>query len=323
MRTAVVSGRIALLLALGPFLATCDDKATVLGDALAFSNEMAEAICSVFVRCGALPNREICLAKWRVDSREAQEGPTLAAKTAKGRVIYRSDIAQQCLALIRGASCRRAMLDEQALETACDDVFEGKVPDGQPCEIDEECAGQGSCIVTAVDRRSGCPRGQCVGRTLNANACQGDHHCERGQTCIAGKCGPIPGPGEACSKPNCRQSVCDAEKFVCRAPTPTGGACRHSSECDEWLASLCAHDGTCRKLVGAGQPCVGFGDCSPHLRCVGGRCQPRKAEGEICTAEDDCLVGQCRHGDIYDPNGTEPKRCLVPVTPLCDGLPAL
>ena len=314
-----------LLLAAALTSASCDkDPTQASPPGAAFGSEVVEALCAMFVRCQVMPDRVTCLAKWTVDSDEAREVPTFVAKIAKGRMSYHPDIAARCLALLRDASCSRALLDLDTIEATCDSVFEGKVPAGGACHIDHECAQDGACINrSSCTSASCCPIGTCEPRPVTAPACETSRNCPRGQSCVGARCVPPPGPGQACNHGNCRNSVCHYTMQICTAPAPEGGACREASECDDWLASSCPPNRLCHRASGPGQPCAGTLACLPYLRCKDGTCQPRLGPEQPCESPGDCLAGSCRPAMTGAAPAAAMTCQLPPPDVVCDDLPAL
>ncbi|MBU0549914.1 hypothetical protein KKB55_17835 [Myxococcota bacterium] len=194
--------------------------------------------------------------------------------------------ADACLEALKTLPCR---LLDQGFPPACRALFEGRLPTGAHCVMDEVCAGGGFCDI--VDPCFG----ECQPRRPTGGACLSNRDCEWGLSCVLGVCG---------------------------APQPLDGACMWSEACDEGLFCLLGEgvEGTCRPISeqftrGVGETCemyVGGRACQLGLACVlgsgddsecvvpgglGQRCvigTPNPCgEGLYCKFGDDIYNGRC------------------------------
>jgi hypothetical protein len=113
------------------------------------------------------------------------------------------------------------------------------------------------------------------------------------------KCGPLLDLGLGNVRSSCAEGLyCDGD-HACRTPAAEGGACHLSEGCAKGLRCV---DGKCAKSAGAetgpGAACEDTADCANGLYCPlgGGECTKRKAKGESCFLDDECL-GYCDSKD--------------------------
>ncbi len=137
---------------------------------------------------------------------------------------------------------------------ACDRVYaHGTTPVGAHCETRWECA-------PGANERAKCessvtPDGQQISACLSFRyeegglgaACSYEtpphespywHSCQPRLNCVASRCTPLPGRGEACSSvmgDDCDiGSVCRIDTRTCGAPIPVGGTCISLYECETY-----------------------------------------------------------------------------------------
>jgi hypothetical protein len=158
----------------------------------------------------------------------------------------------------------------------------------------------GTTEALAAKRNGGAPctrNGQCkTGRCLRTNTC-------------------------SCSSafPTCKQPTNPCKTAVCNTDTRrcvNQNICREASCTNrvETLQASCDSTGTCppavtRNCVEGYQchmtapVCVGVGgcggpdDCTNTHHCLGGKCEPKKANGETCANALQCLSGFCSPAD--------------------------
>jgi hypothetical protein len=96
--------------------------------------------------------------------------------------------------------------------------------------------------------------------------------------------------------------------FHCEQAVSAGGACHLGlpGQCpnDEYCdATEVTAASTCRKLPGAGQPCVLNGLCKGGLLCVANdnTCHPVADNGGECVSDATCRSGNCESGRCEPP----------------------
>jgi hypothetical protein len=255
-----------------------------------FNRRLNEALCTMMVACGDMPDKTTCLASLQLDTTELL---TLKADIASGKVQYDSAKAGACLAYwerFYGAGCMqtaRAAVATTGSE-ACDEAFVGTVADGGACTTSFQCASD-SCALT-------------------------DQLCPQDRQCCPGSCAAKIPAGADCggslTNLNCeRGSVCTVSAAVlspkCITPSKVAGTpCIVAYECEPPL--FCDIDvngnGTCQPVAATGAPCnsyVALGVCD-DLRDFCGvatdTCAPRGKPGAACSFLDpnNCLgYAQC------------------------------
>jgi hypothetical protein len=283
----------------------------------------AEAICEAYGNClgDALTlflSGVDCVD--RTEPRIAEAIPRFEQSIDEGKLVYRGDALEACLAELRGRSCE-GLLERDS--EACLDALDGTVALGGECDFDEECAGQAFC------GGGTCP-GACTALATAGETCREDDHCASGLVCS--------GDTGRCVAPGSEGDVCDAGEpecapgFACAgadADVGTPGACEPyesflagalGDECS--LEGLCQAElvcvisvglegitGTCSEPVAADAECsVAFPDpCPSHQYCavsgvsLNGNCTPLPAPGEACATAPLELVGSlCAPGDNCD-----------------------
>jgi hypothetical protein len=205
-----------------------------------FWRRQAIVACEVDLACG-----HINLNSARRCRLNAVSGPTptLDAALREGTVEYAPENAAACFQTMRDTCLTQHI-------GACQHVFIGNIPEGEPCSLHEECENNGLC--TGQDEAG-----------TNPTCAPG---VERGRSC--GLIVPCPAaPGEV--------GVCEdlGEGFRCYvAPAPelagAGEPCGVTEPNDEWEIQLTP--------------------CEPYLRCDGGVCTTLLDPGATCEFEMDC-----------------------------------
>lgn len=233
-------------------LAGCGDGAIPL-DRL--EDEMARAICAAYDRCPLLVGR-LDDEAWLLGSSTAECVANLEMLAAfwldvlrsrgrlaveKGTAKYDGAAARACLDAFARASCEE-ISKMDALVPVCPDIFQGTVPVGGSCRINEECNG-GWCDAEPHEK---CP-GICVAWLATGEDCSGswDRRCAPGLWC----------------DPNlfrCTERSSAAEGESCAGEV----GCAYGLTCDEGT-SLCRP----LKLVGEGEVCGNGALCDRGLRC--------------------------------------------------------
>lgn len=162
-----------------------------------------------------------------------------------------------------------------------------------PCE--ESTCVAGACALVSAEAGAGCPDGVCVDGACvecetNGDCADGTATCEAG-FCVSLHCEDgMQNEGE--SGEDCGGLECP--------PCPPGGGCTTSDDCGgigcvdnpaappERVCGECANDGDC---VGAKFCCLVNEGCGPA-----GACQPRLAVATACSADVQCVTGNCVDG---------------------------
>ncbi|MEB2311422.1 MAG: hypothetical protein OZ928_06205 [Polyangiaceae bacterium] len=196
------------------------------------------------------------------------------------------------------------------------------------CANDSTCAASAYCNTATgkcePDQPNGgvcttgaqCASGNCVDGFCCNSACTGlCQACSAGKTGLAnGTCGSVTGgtdPDNECAQDTA--STCQKDGFcngagACRLYT-SGTACG-SPTCTAGVANAAACDGsgTCKTTptpcvpyacsgTACGTTCSGDGQCHSGYYCAtGGTCLAKKADGDACSAPNQCSSGNCADG---------------------------
>ncbi len=171
--------------------------------------------------------------------------------------------------------------------------------EGEPCSSDWDCATGLICSNDACVEQSAVG-GPCDVTNKNRDCLDGNV-CDYDRSTGMWRCVPPRSEGEGCVAP----FAC-ARGLWCN--TMSGGICQSLPSVGEPCQTFCAGGAwcdraasphVCRPPGSAGDPCGGSGfaftTCEPGLFCNNADvCEPRRASGEPCTANDDCQSGKCR-----------------------------
>jgi len=279
--------------------------------------EYETALCASLVRCGYMPDNATC-----VDLNAAsQDQLQLLADVVYGTVTYDAAAARTCVNAISGLTCEGLSKGLQSVQSSCDSVFKGSVPEGGGCVVDDECLGDSRCDKEMCMGGGACCIGKCVpgtelvplGGDCSMAACISDAYCDQGDgqggampTCSARKdngqtCNAVDAclAGQRCDTGG--DGTCyklSAEGQQCN-PTISNGSCL---SIDNWCDATAKK---CVKLPGANEPCAQDGD---KLRCLGYAycddeamtCKARPVEGEDCVMNGPQCLGTlyCAHDDM-------------------------
>ena len=239
--------------------AGCDDAPSIAFEDL--HAEQLRARCDYLTRCGLFASGEACAAYFRVpDERQLHDA------IAAGKIRYDGVKALACQTALAALTCDQGAREARVV-TDCDGVLTGKVPDGDACNFDGECAS-GRCD-EAVCPMDTCCNGACLATEQRAAA---GAACETDAGCIA-------------------DAFCGKDR-TCHELAKVGQTCTRDAECDYGLGCIGADelmDGNCRALPLIGQPC-------PYMRCAeaGARCDATRLcvavglPGAPCAGPDDC-----------------------------------
>jgi hypothetical protein len=204
--------------------------------------------------------------------------------------IFDPEAAADCLETLRNT---QVDCSTGASIPECDAVYTGTVEEGGGCSSDSDCLvpddGTATCqfgrCATVLRGAEGDPCTQsCQAIGTDGWACSGSGSAtgddgqvqcwrEDGLACSGDTCTPLGAPGAACSVDQDCQDDAYCDQSTCRKRAKSGTACTSSSECA--LGTYC--DGTCT---------------------------PQSAEGQSCSADEQCLGGSCSGScDVDDPLG--------------------
>ncbi len=283
-----------LALTTAPFVAAvlsaCSDSDYVVEPSVPLEDvpqELAKAQCDVLSRCipffyGALGDH--CVAQV-AERASAGTYDQVVQAVEDGRVRYDAKAAADCAEASRNLGCEE--LDNPNLQ-ACQDAFEGNVPRGGECTLDEECEGNSVCVFG-----SSCP-GTCEVRLAAGQDCGGDSgRCGGGLICSAEtkRCIEPAALGAECAE-NGRE--CASPLFCKTADGETVGECvTQESVFTEEEGGAC--DFLNSKLCQSGLSCVvtGVGIVEQQLK-LEFECRPPVDQGEPCGVgiPSQCSAGQ-------------------------------
>jgi hypothetical protein len=318
---------------LGVAAMACSGPSIALSD---LDQELQQARCERFARCGLFPDEASCL-------RSARFVPdaSLAAAVAAHKIDFDGQRAKQCVDAIARQSCDASAHDVRVPPAACTDMLAGRIAGGGGCSFDAECAS-GTCTLPDICPTTGCCTGTCrpaqapaqpgapcakardcvAGAVCGeddlchtpANAgesCNNDHDCGDGLGCInplstmPGTCRALPHQGEPCPYLRCADEGLrcdDAHSHQCvpvglpGAPGPDGSECAEGLECE-----LTTH--MCREYPTLGMPCTSR--CAADSFCSqsdpsAGTCVAPQADGATCSSDAECASLFCFEGPVFD-----------------------
>jgi hypothetical protein len=194
----------------------------------------------------------------------------------------------------------------------------------QPCTTDADCPGAW-CDTTRTPRvcapkkpvgmactgndNNQCVDGHCVDGYCCDTTCAGQ--CEACNVGTPGTCSQVigaPHPGKtACAGTGMCAASCSASRTMCTFPTiqcraPTcsgttltlGASCDGAGNCPAVMTMTCANG--CNLAGNAcNVPCSTDAGCPPGNWCdpTSGQCQPKKANGQKCGADNQCQLAHC------------------------------
>lgn len=305
-------------------VAAADGNAVVGQLALAaLDQQLVEANCAYFVRCGYYAERAPCESVLVFNLAESFD-----AHIKAGRVRYDAAAAFECVAGIRtgGAGCY--FYDPAPPSPLiCQSVFVGTIADEAACTVDAECRS-GTCCGSDE-----CCVGHCVtfppSRTvLEGAACTSETDteqlvCAEGTVCKLTPGGPhkftcVPrvGVGQSCDEAPCERNL------FC-LPGATGAVCvKYPDEgqpCSDALSICASRTNYCDKKTltcvprgPVGTPCETDSTCARTAYCdIDGTltCQPRRGPGEACSRTPMCSPYLDCEGDVCT---------KLPPRPICD-----
>ena len=211
------------------------------------------------------------------------------------KIAYDAAAARRCVEAYRAASsaCTDRALSHQ-VNQACQKVFMGTVPPGGGCASSAECVPPAAGYVS-------CDTAVCVVQTDSFGT--SSVHAKVGEPC-SGTCSG------------------DENSSSCSGTASTGAPAAGSCWVEDGL--FCGTDNTCQAAPKIGQPCGNYNYCEAAGFCQGAvcaadtatgectygegclptsycdtttaspfHCAPRKANGEACNDDSECVGGQC------------------------------
>ena len=282
------------------------------------------------------PQRTTIEFYYREDCVEAY---ALVYETLGASIQQSIDAGRTSLDLAEAQRCIDALADQgcgDEPDSACDQVFVGRVPAGGACTESTECADGGYCNDTLA-----CP-GVCeAGLSAGTPCADASGVCQSGLTCLPeGVCGTYRAIGEPCeSSSECDTYYCedadgDGESRCAEAPNyfvkALGEPCEDALDCAKDL--YCPEGDaapTCVAAAELGEPCIATelsrscvdaAYCALEADGVRGVCVARVPLGGACADFGECAIGVCdggtceKHSGLGGPCVTD-ERCFG----VCDG----
>jgi hypothetical protein len=175
-----------------------------------------------------------------------------------------------------------------AMPPECDGIIKGTLAEKATCRSSLECAEGMRCIGLSTVDLGTCGKPKETRAMCNiANDMMATFTRQDGLERAHPECEGF------CAYGHCFDAVAE------------GGACKSDREC----GSARCEAGKCTraKLPAVGEACAGA--CAYGARCLAGKCVAPKAEGEACSANEECR-GMCARGD-GGAGGTCSKTCAV------------
>jgi len=214
---------------------------------------------------------------------------------------YDPDLGGDCLAtaqeLYSRIGCQLDMTAgeiDPATDELCEQVFQGKLEPGTPCNSDVECAKQAGDEVDCTTLDDG-----------DANVCVIERRASEGDSChwtcteesggyfCSGEGGETPALQGRCYTND--QLSC--EEGVCARQAALGEACAANGTCAEGycLSGICSPGGD------TGAPCAANdAQCGEGLYCDSTACAPKKPNGDACELSSECESESCSDGACAD-----------------------
>lgn len=237
------------------------------------------------------PRKHVCVAD--------TECATLLERCVRGRCVAR---------LPHGAVCSTARPGDCVFGCGAGLPLAGP-PAASTCASK---AGLGTCHGCVSNKQ--CPSGS----ACSGGKCVAPHSVELGGQCS----GHLACASNACVRGVCRECqqashcpwghFCDSDSFTCHPRRPHGAACASPVQC----AGLGCTGGACVRCnpgaCGKAEFCAtrraedgGGNDEAPPSRwrrpAEEGVCEPRLARGTVCSTDEQCQGGKCRHWALMGP----------------------
>jgi hypothetical protein len=299
--TAACPSKTAAIPTCGPWSATREST----DDDVAYDDlwaAVADAYCTGIAGCCQAADLPFDLESCKQERESILEAFTASFEELSFE--YDPVAAASCLRVYQRTTAA-CVEDSDAVDAACDAVFQGQLADGQPCESTEECSETGSTCegiqYSEDDLFNPIAPGICAPNPLEIHGEAGDP-CRATCTGPAQECYSSVGSevigGVACYAAD--GLFCEITSFdqlgACRELAAEGAACTSDDTCEPGM--YCAYDMVtfmtrCQPKVDSG-PCTSFSACVDGSYCdAAGMCQPKRAAGEPCLSFDDCISEEC------------------------------
>jgi hypothetical protein len=280
-----VGGRGGVVVAVAASFAACGGGGGGGVPLDAFAAESDKVACARALVCGHVLERAQCPTSF---SGRTPYLLTLVDAVQRGTVTYHPEHARACL-----DGHPDECVDSQRSPPDCDRTFEGNLPPGAACLLEEECAGDGGCIKPDVlcSTMTCCP-GTCVAGQRNVaigDACAERRYekaCVAGAFCGNGICVAQLPVGSSCANLDAcvPPAICAVGTTgICFLPRDEGLGCDpmdpqscrlRNNHCDSTLR-------VCRAGLPVGAACPNF-ECVFSASCVDGVCVARPTIGQAC-----------------------------------------
>ncbi len=265
-----------------------------------FARGQAEADCTLYERCAGVRTSRwygASCVDWHLSGVMNRTVPWWQDAIHDRTMVFHAGLAQRCLDELNARTCDD---DFDLSNTACPDVFVGRVAAGGPCRLAEECAGDSFC-----DNRDGCP-GICTPAIQLGEVCRVGSSCERGlfcdadRLCVASLARPIR-LGDACDP----DVGCGSQLMTCwPSDEAPGSVCAPTVVMDD----LALGDPSCDqgRYCAEGLVCAWTGDQNYSNGPLGVRCERPYASGGPChfAFPEGCPTGEyCAGLDEYNVDG--------------------
>lgn len=261
-------GRQAALVVMLAGLWACGGEDAVTREG--FGGEVVQALCARAERCGEYAHASACEQDMRGWGRDVFLGLGIRYDESQrsGQLRFDEGAARRCLDSIRGGSCDKPALSQDAwqfgveYDAACPVLVAPESP--TDCRSNVDCGGQGYCGHTSAN---GC-EGVCEARASEGASATLPWHCAPGLV--------LQGSPARCERPLEEDAPCVAQQ----------GGTTYSLPCAEGL--WCDSNGykTCKRVGTQGDICEnqGYYPCGPSLVCTNNKCARYAKEGSACTA---------------------------------------
>ncbi len=246
-------------------------------------------------RSGRCPNHYLCAAPLADGESCMSEDQCLSWTCVDGICFTRRDEGESCAS---DGQCQRGFCDPEA------HLCSARRLGGEHCTVDQACrsfhcdlgterCGKISGEVCSIDGdcQGFCDGMACADRLAIGADCQRDAQCLG--YCVYGRCAAIkPFFVECRSGSECSGGICDSFYSTqrCRGP----GQCFFNAHCPD--DSYCNEDHSpylCAPKKADGESCREDGDCLHY--CVSNFCRAKKPNSSTCQTGEECAGGACRN----------------------------
>lgn len=205
------------------------------------------------------------------------------------KVRFDATLAKQCLSItsqwIRD-ECGLPIgpVEETDLEGICGRVWEGWKSPGEACGDESECTWP-----KEGDRDCSAPQGS-DGNGICQHILRGQAGDGCGDDPIKHRCDPYQ------DYLFCDRTDSDRDTWTCRPLIQAGGSCTYHDYCATgYFCRLDGGTGRCSSTFGVGGVCHDSAGCDRNAYCDQGTklCATRKASGEQCVYQSECISGTC------------------------------